>query len=59
MSSAEGWAAQRFGLPAAWYADVAECSGIGFPVSGDATTIVDRHQPIRRDAIDHAIKRPS
>lgn len=38
MSSAEGWSAYRFGLPAWWYASIAENSGIGFPVSGDATT---------------------
>lgn len=49
MSSAEGWAAQRFGLPAAWYADVAEVSGIGFPVSGDATAKVDYHTPTTKE----------
>jgi hypothetical protein len=50
MSSAEGWAAQRFGLPAQWYADVAETSGIGFPVSGDATAQLAYHNPYDKEA---------
>jgi hypothetical protein len=54
MSSAEGWAAQRFGLPAAWYNDVAEVSGIGFPVSADATTIIDRYTPVRKRGKEQA-----
>jgi hypothetical protein len=49
VSSAEGWAAQQFGLPAPWYSDVAETSGIGFPVSGDKTTITEHQQPIRKE----------
>jgi hypothetical protein len=49
VSSAEGWAAQQFGLPASWYADVAEVSGIGFPISGDKTTIRDHYTPTRKD----------
>lgn len=47
MSSAEGWAAQRLGLPASWYTDVAETSGVGFPISGDATAIVARWTPTK------------
>ena len=43
MSGAEGWSAYQFGLPAWWYADIAETSGIGFPVSADATAIATPH----------------
>lgn len=48
MSSAEGWAAQRLGLPAEWYAGVTETSGIGFPISGDATTIMAGWTPVEK-----------
>jgi hypothetical protein len=35
--AAEGWAAQRLGLPAHWYQHISEAIGLEFPISGDAT----------------------
>jgi hypothetical protein len=42
MSSAEGWAAQRLGLPAEWYQHIAESTGLEFPISADATAHYQR-----------------
>jgi hypothetical protein len=35
--AAEGWAAQRLGLPYWWYQHIAASTGLEFPISGDAT----------------------
>jgi hypothetical protein len=48
MSAAEGWAAQQLRLPADWYQGM-PCHEIGFPISGDATTIHEHETPVHRE----------
>lgn len=42
MTAAEGWAAQRLGLPADWYNHISGSTSLEFPISADATALYRR-----------------